>query len=139
MNSSVIFLIEHKVCENAIELRKSLNSWLLELYGLSFEDILSTFAFVTDCAATMPCIARASLSSNNVPFCEKWVGCISHQLNTAIKKAMLLEDTEGLFISEDVVLVKSIVKGFKQSEMNAKVVSSCPGSGNPVRHYLSGG
>lgn len=86
MNSRVMFLQEHQGPENASSIRSSFDLWLSDLYDTDFKTALSSFTFVTDCASTMPCIAGSS--SRKVPFCERWIGCIAHQLNTAMKKVI---------------------------------------------------
>lgn len=46
---------------------------------------MKIFTFVTDCAATMPKIVGASVSTNVAHLSEKWIGYISHTLNTLMK------------------------------------------------------
>ena len=125
MKSRVMFVMEHKGCESAAELQSAFTNWLIDLHRVSLDELLSTFTFVTDCAATMPCIAGASSSSQKVPFCELWVGCISHQLNTAMKKAIDLEEKAKTQLSVDLKNVKILVRAFKQSKLNMELEDGC--------------
>lgn len=118
MKSRVMFLMEHTEAETAVALRASFDTWLQEHHGVTLDEILQSFTFVTDCASTMPCIAGASSSSRRVPFTERWVGCIAHQLNTAMKKTIATEDDSNSIVSKDLKSLKTIVRIFKQSGMN---------------------
>lgn len=86
MKSKLLFLMEHICAEDACSLRNSFNEWLKNLYDVDFADILHDFTFVTDCASTLPCIAKASSSSSKVPFNERWQGYICHQISTFMKR-----------------------------------------------------
>lgn len=82
--TKVIFLKQHHGPESASALRDTFDQALLEKCGVELDTFMEYFTFVTDCAATMPCIVRASASSHRVRFTERWMGCISHQLNTVM-------------------------------------------------------
>jgi len=80
---------------------------------------MKSYTLVTDCASTMPCIVGASSSSSKVPFTEKWLGCITHQLNTVMKPSMSDEERRNTRISKDLGAVKTIVRVFKHGSWNS--------------------
>ncbi|KAI0558044.1 Zinc finger BED domain containing protein [Gracilaria domingensis] len=113
-----IFLIEHKGVESASALRSAFDHALLTRIGCELDEFMKNFTFVTDCASTMPCIVGASASSQRVPYTEKWMGCISHQLNTVMKHAMEKEMASNSVIAADLLNVKTVVRIFKQGNWN---------------------
>jgi len=121
MECRVVLLEEHKGRETAVSLRNMLSDALMRRYGVEFEDLMQHLTFVTDCASTMPCIVGASSSSSKVSFSEKWVGCISHQINTCMKNCQQSKILTGELsvIQTDLNAVKTIVRIFKQGNWNA--------------------
>jgi len=121
MECRVVLLEEQKGRETAVSLRNMLSDALMRRYGVEFEDLMQHLTFVTDCASTMPCIVGASSSSSKVPFSEKWVGCISHQINTCMKNCLQSKILTGELsvIQTDLNAVKTIVRIFKQGNWNA--------------------
>ncbi|KAI0567133.1 hypothetical protein FGB62_4g472 [Gracilaria domingensis] len=113
-----IFLIEHKGAASSEALRSAFDHALLTRVGVELDDFVRNFTFVTDCASTMPCIVGASSSSQRVPFSEKLMGCISHQLSTAMKHAMEEQITKKTIIATNLDSVKTIVRIFKQGNWN---------------------
>ncbi|KAI0559172.1 Ribonuclease H-like protein [Gracilaria domingensis] len=99
-------------------LRSAFDHALLTRLGVELDEFMKNFTFVTDCASNMACVVRASSSSQRVPFNEKWMGCISHQLNTAMKHAVNAETTRNSVIANDLSSVKTIVRIFKQGNWN---------------------
>ncbi|KAI0563666.1 zinc finger BED domain containing protein [Gracilaria domingensis] len=116
--SKMIFLIEHKGGESAQQLRSAFDHALITRIGVELDEFMKNFTFVTDCASNMPCVVGASSSSQRVPFNEKWMGCISYQLNTAMKHAVNAETTRNSVIANDLSSVKTIVRIFKQGNWN---------------------
>ena len=76
---------------------------------------------VTDNASIMAWVAGASVSTQIAPLNMKWMGCIVHQINTALKSCIsALGTDDGLYkIFEDLQAVKKIVRIFKQANWNA--------------------
>lgn len=118
MKSRVLFLMEHKGPENASSLRDSFDTWIKPLHGIEFSDILRSSTFVTDCTSIVLYIVGASSSSQKVPFCERQIGCVSHQFNTAMRKVMIIEKNSKSNIASNVSHVKNIVKMFKKTRLN---------------------
>lgn len=118
MVSRILLLKEHIFAETAINIRELLRSGLQNEYGVEFDQFMSRFTFVTDCASTMPCIVGASSSSSRVPFTEKWLGCISHQLNTVMKNVMADDERKAGVVSTNLSSLKTIVRIFKQGNWN---------------------
>ncbi len=122
----MIMLVEHKdESSSASVLRETLSERLLACFGLSFDRLLQSFTFVTDCAAVMPNIVGASVSTSVAPLNHKWAGCIVHQLNTVMKTTILqLSSSVNMdlyLIHADLSRLKSIVRIFEQSGLNAKL------------------
>ena len=88
----------------------------LNQFNSSIEKLKSSFTFVTDCAATMPAVFGASVSPNRVPYSERWVGCMPHQLNTVMKHAF--EKVTDSAFENDVGHLKKLIRIFKKSGMN---------------------
>lgn len=124
MNPPVLFLKEHVGDESAFAYRASFDGWVEEIQGITLSDILETFTFVTDFASTMLCIAGVSASSRKVSFCELGVNCIAHQLNTAMKKTIAIEEQEMSVSYRDLISLKTLIRLLKQRSMN-KDMSNC--------------
>lgn len=114
----LLFIARCSGTESASCLREMMDKQLCE-YGCSIETFSHSFTFVTDCAATMPAVFGASVSPNRVPFSEKWIGCIAHQLNTAMKKAY--DDVSDISIRQDIENLKKLIRLFKKGGMNEKL------------------
>lgn len=121
LQTRLLFITPHVGAETAEEIRKTLDECLVASTGKPLEAYEKNFTFVTDCAATMPCVFGASVSPARVPYCERWVGCISHQLNTAMKNAMKHEGIATSIIGQDLERVKKIVTLFKKASLNAEM------------------
>lgn len=117
--TKLLFLKMHQGAETAAAIRNTLDVALMECCGIELDCFMDNFTFVTDCAATMPCVVGASASSRRVPFSEKWVGCISHMLNTAMKHVVNHEIRGKTIIADDLERVKTIVRIFKQGGWNS--------------------
>lgn len=81
-------------------------------YGVKISELERNSSFATDCAATVPCIFGASASPNKVAYSKWWVGCISHQLNTAMKNAMGAVKGTNVYVA--LVVLKKIITLFKK-------------------------
>lgn len=93
MKSKIMFLMEYTGAEDARSLRSSFKTWLKNLYDVDFADVLLAFTSVTDFESTTLCITTSSSSSNKVPFNERWLGCICHQVNDFMKHVMSKEES----------------------------------------------
>lgn len=93
----------------------------LEDYACSIEIFSGIFTFVADCAATMLAVFGPSVSPYRVPFSDKWVGCIAHQLTTAMKKAF--DDVYEESIRADTESLKKLIRVFKEGGLNEKLLA----------------
>lgn len=120
LRNLTVLLVEPQDGKKASDLRKMLDEKLTKEYGISFSSLSNTFTFVTDSAAVMPNIVNSSVSSNIAPLNEKWMGCLVHQLNTAMKACLSSVSTDPMLarIATDLKAVKEIVRIFKQSQWN---------------------
>lgn len=82
---------------------------------------------MTNCAATMPFIVGTSVSRYLVPKSELWMGCVSHQLNTAMKYVMdspgndiTVSDERNLIIAGHKIM-KQVVTSMKQGYRSKKL------------------
>ena len=66
-------------------------------------------------------VARASVSTRLAPLSEKWVGCLVHQINTAMKGCIsqLANHEDVSCIFSDLQNIKNIIRIFKQSNWNS--------------------
>ncbi|CAN8074603.1 unnamed protein product [Agarophyton chilense] len=81
------------------------------------EVFMKNFTFVTDCASNVLRIVPASSLSQRVPFSEKWKGCLSHQLNTAMKHVVNIFCPNSVIV-KDVISMKTLVRIFKHENWN---------------------
>lgn len=97
-------------------------------FDISFDGLMKTFTLVTDCATTLPCLIGASASSKKKPFGHNWMGCISHQLNTAMKHSLdakvLLQTSSLEPIVRALDDMKVIIRIFKKSNLNQEMGDS---------------
>ena len=87
------------------------------------EDFEEKFTFETDCAPTMPKVFGASVSPAKVPYSQRWVGCISHQMNTAMKSAMQHHSIQDSIIQKDLTNLKSLISTFKHASYNDELMN----------------
>lgn len=92
---------------------------------MQLADFLQSFTFLTDLASTMHVIAGASSSSDLLPFSDKWVGCIAHQLKKAINNCIYSEEKDQTFLSKDLASVKIVVCVFKHGNWNSDMRNEC--------------
>lgn len=123
-STRVLFIVEHEDSEDALNIRTTIVKKLRSEYSIDLV-FLERCSFVTDCAATMPRVFDASVSPNQIPFSDRWVGCISHQLNTVMKHVVESTLPRESTIIQSIDLVKKIVSSFKHASLNSKLV---PGS-----------
>lgn len=69
----------------------------------------------------MPAVFEASVSQNRVPYSSRWVGCILHQINIAMKHSY--ENENDSDIRKDVESLKKLIRIFKNSGLNDKMSS----------------
>lgn len=79
------------------------------------------FTFVTDYVATLPVYFGASISLNRFLYSDRWVWCIAHQLNTAMKRRY--DNVTDVSIRNDMENLKKVIRIFKKSEMNYKMTA----------------
>lgn len=120
IKKKVLFVARCNGSETADALRNLIDESLGQ-FSTSVDILKGSFTFVTDCAATMAAIFGASVSPNRVPFSELWIGCISHQLNTAMKHAV--ENCNDPGFKADLECLKKLVTVFKKSGLNEKLPS----------------
>lgn len=117
----LIFLAQHTGSESAENIRATIQRDLLKTTGFNLSDFEKNFTFVTDCAAVMAKTFGASVSPRRIPFNERWIGCISHQINTTMKNVMESGPINSSEILKNFLLVKSIVATCKQSNINSQL------------------
>lgn len=83
--SRIFFLKSVSGSENAEALRNVYNLALSEKFNSDLDSFMRNLTFVNDCGAEMLCIVGASASSRRVTQSKKWMRCVSHMLNSAIK------------------------------------------------------
>lgn len=103
-----------RVCEKIIE-RKVMNCIVNHFY--EFE---KTFKFITDLASTMARIDNYLLFATAVPYSQKWVGCISHHIDTSIKNVMVLADIYTDFVRWDIDKSNTVVALSKNLGFNVR-------------------
>jgi len=114
-----VLLLEEKIGqESAAALRNLLEVAWLQKFGLHFEKFMSRYTFVTDHASTLPCFIGSSSSSSKVPFTHKWLGCVSHLLNTVMKHCVQEQQREDSIERKVLIRVKTIVRVFKHGNWN---------------------
>ena len=121
MRCRTLLLREKKGEGSGEQLRSLLGNGLMEYYGCDIDSLTQGFTMVTDNASVMARVAGASISARIAPLSMKWVGCIFHQINTALKSCIsaLATDEDLQKIFDDLQSVKKIVRIFKQSNWNA--------------------
>lgn len=121
-----IMLKEKTGAGNAQSLRALLNDGIM-VYDKTLIDITKNAALVTDCASVMARVAGSSVSSQFSNSDPKWMGCLAHQLNTAMKHCIEKMGDSPIIelrrIAEDLRRVKTIVRIFKQGGWNASMQS----------------
>lgn len=100
-----------------------LSKKLEKLYKAKVSDFGNklAFTFLTNSAWTMPCIFGASISHGFQPFSNRWVGCNSHQINTAMKHDV--DPVKGIQIDADLRNVRRMVTLFKRRGLNEEITS----------------
>lgn len=95
-----------------------LSKILKETTGLDLSEFEKSCAFINDCASTIPAVFGASVSANKVAYSHRWVGCITHQLNTVMKTAVESKAISGSKILKHLTLLKSIVGTMNHASPN---------------------
>lgn len=120
-------LILHEKPDNgsASHIRTMISEELQRRYFMTLDDFQKSFTMVTDCAAVMARVANSSVSENVSPMSQKWLGCIVHQINTALKSCInSIEGHVDLYrVRSDLDSVKRIVQAFKKSFLNGQLPS----------------
>lgn len=84
----LMFTSAHVGSESAECLRETIEKNLLDTTGFKLNSFEKNFTFVTDCAPVMAKTFGASVSPKKIPILERWVGCITQQLNTVMKSVI---------------------------------------------------
>lgn len=113
--SRVLLLEEMVGSETPDAICSLLDCGLNARYEAGLEAFANRLTFVTDHASAISCVFGASSSSARVHLGHKWMGCISHKLNTIMKKVIAEEERIQFRISNDLKYVKLIVRVFKHS------------------------
>lgn len=92
INTRLLFITPLFGVESADNSRPTIDNNLRSVTNKELADMDHQFTFITDLAATMPKIFGISIFESFVPYNQRLCGCISHQLNTAMKTAM--KDTQ---------------------------------------------
>lgn len=73
---------------------------------------------VADLANNKISLRGESTSAARVPYLDKWKGCDSHQLNTAMKHTMQRQDVQKGIVWQELSKVKTLVATFKHTSWN---------------------
>lgn len=92
MISEVQFIKRCTGSETSNALRKLFSQKLEKSYGIKIPTFDQTFTFLTDYTSTIPAMFGAPVSFDLVSYSKTWLGCISHQLNTAMKHSLFTLD-----------------------------------------------
>lgn len=117
----LLFIINHSGAESADAIAETLNNRLSSSYGLKLSDFQKRFTFVTDSAAVMPKVFGASVSQKKVPYGERWLPCITHQINTVMKTVIQSPKIKDSEIFRNLNCVKKIVSTIKHAGLNEKL------------------
>lgn len=111
MKAVRLLLKEKAEIGNVSRLRVMLGHNLQRNYDKDIDWLTKRFTMVTDWAAVMARVVLSSVSFRVAEIDEKWMGCIAHQLNTAIKScvASLCENQDLQRSFADLQNVKTIV------------------------------
>lgn len=121
IRSRLVFLANHKGSESADCIRETIEKNLKSTTGFELSAFENNFTHVTDCAPVMARVFKASVSPNQIPYSARWVGCISHQLDTVMKNVITAEPIISSEISKNLNLVKSIVSTVKHADFNQEM------------------
>ena len=118
--NTALILVEGLDAPRAQNFKSCLNSALMDKYDLSLGRFFRDFTSVTDDAAVMARIAFASVSREIHELDEKWLSCIAHGLNNAIKSVMST-NSNGLILEEvaqDFRSIKELIEDGSRSVSN---------------------
>lgn len=107
--SRLLFVSDHVGSKCVEFIKNTLNTALKHSTGFDLESFEKPFTFLTDWGAVMAKVFGASVSSKKIACRHRWVGCISHQLNTVMKTVIESDEIKSSTISKTLVAVKSIV------------------------------
>lgn len=111
-------LLHRIVCiKSGAAIRQALSERMMADFGVSFQSLMEKFTFVFDCGSNMPVIVGASVSESLRPCNDRWVGCISHQINTCVKQVMENIKRNGLLFAITWSALKSL-RVFKHISCN---------------------
>lgn len=118
IRSRVLFCEYYKVPQYSTGLRLFYDQTLQQYFKKDLDASLKGFTMMTDCASNMAPLVGSSTSSK-VPLNQRWVGCVSHQINTVMNHLMAAEDAAKSSISADVSIVKTLARIFKRANLNS--------------------
>ena len=122
MHAKTLLLSERLGDGSGASIRHLRDTGLRKHYNTDTDTFTNTFTLFTDCAANM---ARGALFSVSRTTRDdaKWLGCLSHETNTAMKTCVsaLQNHIECSQIYRDLQYVKTIVRIFKQSGWNSRL------------------
>lgn len=113
--SSLLFVARLNGEFFAANTRNVLKATLKDVTRKSMAGLKTSLSAVADCTSTMTCIFNASVLQNLVPHNCCWVGCISHQLNAAMKHAMSSKVISNGLVEWDFNAVKTVATLFERA------------------------
>lgn len=126
LTTIVLFLAPAHGGERGADIRELLRRHLYQTTGYDFDSFVRNFSLVTDSAAVMPTIVGASVSENISARDERWLPCVAHMLNTAMKHAMkaLSDNTDEPFaasVTKDIQAMKKVIAWMKRTGKNSEL------------------
>ncbi len=120
METRTITLFEIPKVPNAENLRSSIDERLQSIFGSSLATMQRSWTVVTDGASVMVWMAGSSVSGNIAALNEKWMGCLVHVLNNAMKSSIqVCARHASLFrVNDDLMSLRKILEGSKRAEWN---------------------
>lgn len=119
LQSIFLYVMSHSEAESAEAICNPLDQMVRVIYGVSFWSFMKHMTLVMDCAANMPRILNASVSTCLVLLSERWMRCFIHQLNIPIKHVVhiLTKQDDWSAIAMDMGLVKEVVTAIEQASI----------------------
>lgn len=118
LKSRLLSIADHAGAGSFLEIRKTIDDNLKRRTGLSMSNFEKHCTLVTDVGATSPCVFGASVSQPEVFYCERWIHCVVHLLNVAIKKTVTDDLISKTQIGLDFERIMKILKLCKKSSFN---------------------
>ncbi len=118
--NQTIVLIEGPSVPSAANLRSAIDNALEENYGVSMRSLISLFNIVAHCAAVIAKMAGSSISRNRNILEHRWMLCLVHTLNNALKATFqqCKNHSELHRVCTEFKNVKRIVEDAKRAEWN---------------------